>query len=81
MQRYQALTLVRAITCETYLSLHKTLHEAEYLDEPTEAPPPLEEGVLQSEWIQWRSSLIRQYHLEQLVGELNRDEHKSSEGP
>jgi len=79
MQRYQALTLVRAITCETYLSWHRVLHETEYLDGPSEVPPPLDEAQLQSEWIQWRSSLIRQYHLEPLVGELDNDEHTPSD--
>ena len=79
MRRYHALEIFRVITWETYRLFRETIQEVEHLDEPSEAPLPLEDAVLRHEWIQWRSSMIRQYHLEELVGELNNDEQKTSD--
>jgi len=69
MQRYEALNMIRVFPFETYRLARETMQEVEYLDEPSETPPPLDEAQLQSEWIQWRNGLIQLYQLQAFVQE------------
>ena len=72
IQRYRALTLLQALSWDDYLRIAQTIREAKEIDLLEQDPvplPPLDEDLLKTEWLQWRSGLIQRYQLEGLVPE------------
>ncbi len=72
IQRGQALTLLQAVAWSDYLQgaqVHREAREIDLLEQDTAPLPPLDEDLLETEWLQCRHGLIQDYQLQGLVPE------------
>ncbi len=72
IQRGQALTLLHAVPWADYLYAEQVRREAweiDLLEQDTAPLLPLDEDLLETEWLQWRHGLVQDYQLEGLVPE------------